>query len=65
MVNHELDLLIFLYLLAADVDEDLLPTLTPEDLKELFPNVGDFGRRKRLWTLIHPEVLVSTPATQD
>ena len=45
------------FILAADIDEALLRTLSQEDLKELFPERADFGRRKRLWALIHPEVI--------
>lgn len=47
----------FFFILAADIDEALLRTLSQEDLKEVFPDRADFGRRKRLWALIHPEVI--------
>uniref|UniRef100_A0AAV2M2Z7 Uncharacterized protein n=1 Tax=Knipowitschia caucasica TaxID=637954 RepID=A0AAV2M2Z7_KNICA len=39
---------------AANVDADVLQTLTREDLKDLFPGPEHFRRRKAIWDLAHP-----------
>uniref|UniRef100_A0AAV2JYE9 Uncharacterized protein n=1 Tax=Knipowitschia caucasica TaxID=637954 RepID=A0AAV2JYE9_KNICA len=39
---------------SANVDADVLQTLTREDLKDLFPGPEHFRRRKAIWDLAHP-----------
>ncbi|CAL9703798.1 unnamed protein product [Knipowitschia caucasica] len=45
---------ISLFAPAANVDADVLQTLTREDLKDLFPGPEHFRRRKAIWDLAHP-----------
>jgi len=42
--------------IAANIDEDLLRTLSRDDLRDLFPGPEHFLRRKQVWALIRPEV---------
>uniref|UniRef100_A0AAV2JN13 Uncharacterized protein n=1 Tax=Knipowitschia caucasica TaxID=637954 RepID=A0AAV2JN13_KNICA len=50
----ELDSVAVEILKAANVDADVLQTLTREDLKDLFPGPEHFRRRKAIWDLAHP-----------
>lgn len=47
----------FVFLLAASIDERMLLTLTRDDLRDLFSGPEHFLRRKHVWSIIHPEVL--------
>lgn len=47
---------ISLFVPAANVDADVLQTLTREDLKDLFPGPEHFRRRKAIWDMAHPVV---------
>lgn len=42
---------------AANIDEDVLKTLSREDLKDLFPGPENFLKRKKLWDMISPKVM--------
>ena len=41
---------------AANIDEEVLKTLSQEDLKDLFPGPENFLKRKKLWGTIDPKV---------
>ncbi|CAL8291691.1 unnamed protein product [Gadus morhua 'NCC'] len=40
---------------AANVSKDMLPSLTKEDLRDLFPGPEHFLRRRTIWRLSHDE----------
>ncbi|KAI4892098.1 hypothetical protein NFI96_019151, partial [Prochilodus magdalenae] len=40
---------------AANIDEEVLKTLSQEDLKDLFPGPENFLKRKKLWDMIGPK----------
>ncbi|KAI4886931.1 hypothetical protein NFI96_030450 [Prochilodus magdalenae] len=40
---------------AANIDEEVLKTLSREDLKDLFPGPENFLKRKKLWDMIGPK----------
>ncbi|KAF4115070.1 hypothetical protein G5714_002559 [Onychostoma macrolepis] len=40
---------------AANIGEDILPTLSREDIRDLFPGPEHFLRRKAIWLLTHKE----------
>ncbi|KAI4891729.1 hypothetical protein NFI96_032128, partial [Prochilodus magdalenae] len=42
---------------AANIDEEVLKTLSQEDLKDLFPGPENFLKRKKLWDMIGPKVM--------
>ncbi|KAL1252310.1 hypothetical protein QQF64_020106 [Cirrhinus molitorella] len=39
----------------ANIGEDILPTLSREDIRDLFPGPEHFRRRKAIWLLTHKE----------
>lgn len=40
---------------AANISKDMLPSLTKEDLRDLFPGPEHFLRRRTIWRLSHDE----------
>ena len=56
------DILLVIHLLshitAADITDDILPSLTREDLRDLLPGPENFLKRKRIWEAVHPEVRI-------
>ncbi|XP_026114057.1 uncharacterized protein LOC113109002 isoform X2 [Carassius auratus] len=40
---------------AANIGEDILPTLTRDDIRDLFPGPEHFLRRKAIWLIVHKE----------
>ncbi|CAL8258611.1 unnamed protein product [Arctogadus glacialis] len=40
---------------AANISTDMLPSLSKEDLRDLFPGPEHFLRRRTIWRLIHDE----------
>lgn len=40
---------------AASISADMLPSLSKEDLRDLFPGPEQFFRRKDIWRISHDE----------
>lgn len=45
---------------AANIGEDLLRSLSRDDIKDLFPGPENFLRRRALWLLVNNHEQVST-----
>ncbi|KAL7833815.1 hypothetical protein AOLI_G00287750 [Acnodon oligacanthus] len=50
---------------AADISEALLPTLSRQDIRDLFPGPEHFLRRKATWKLFHKEQEVQQAASPN
>lgn len=46
------------HITAANITDELLPSLTREDLRDLLPGPENFLRRKSIWEAEHPEVRI-------
>ncbi|KAL7868619.1 hypothetical protein SRHO_G00100030 [Serrasalmus rhombeus] len=54
-VMEKLDAVSAATLQAANISEALLPTLSREDIRDLFPGPEHFLRRKAIWNLFHTD----------
>ncbi|KAM8737577.1 uncharacterized protein AB9X84_008665 isoform 2-T2 [Acanthopagrus schlegelii] len=45
---------------AADITDDILPSLTREDLRDLLPGPENFLKWKRIWEAVHPEEVLTS-----
>ncbi|KAL6455284.1 hypothetical protein MHYP_G00362790 [Metynnis hypsauchen] len=52
---EKLDAILTATLQAANISEALLPTLSCEDIPDLFPGPERFLRREAVWNLFHKE----------
>lgn len=45
----------FLIMLAASISAAVLPTLSRDDIRDLFPGPEHFLRRKTIWEIFHKD----------
>ncbi|KAK7882210.1 hypothetical protein WMY93_028384 [Mugilogobius chulae] len=64
MEMEKLDDITVSILKAANIDKNLLLTLSRDDLRDLFPGPEHFMRRKQLWAIISPEEEHTVPTKQ-
>ena len=60
-VSDELSVLaLTVFSIAAKIGEDILPSLSREEIKDLFPGPENFHRRRAIWLVVNKDEKVSS-----